>query len=775
MENKPKIILPLLITKNFVLFPSKREERLDAGRDFTVKAINASRDLCSSLLIVVCQKEQKQDMPEADDLYTVGTLCSIVSYSDLKSYVRVRVSGSQRVKLTNIKFNEAGYYESEYEVLSDVEGDAKEEIRLSKEIISSMQNNPNLWSSVPRSTSQTILTRGVTASDLADISANYLPMKTEDRQEILETLDINARLHLVLKQLGMLQLSSEVDQEIQEEVGRASEKAQKEYILREKMKAIKKELGEDPEDAQSVDSIRERLEKEPFPEHVKKKVTSELKRFDMMPQGTLEASLIKAYIDTLMDVPWYQKTEDNDDLVNVQKVLDEDHFGLEQVKKRIVEYLAVKKMTGNLKAPILCLYGPPGVGKTSLGKSVARALGRKFFKAALGGISDESEIRGHRRTYVGSMPGRIIYGMKRAGTVNPVILLDEVDKLASSYKGDPASALLEVLDPEQNWQFNDNYLEEPYDLSNVLFIATANYIENVPAPLRDRLELIEVNSYTELEKIQIAKKWLFNKQLTANGLTDKQISFTEGAYKKIIQEYTMESGVRELDRQIASIMRKAIVELLTNPDIKKVKVTDKEVLKYLGKPKFTTSKKEKNPQVGVVTGLAYTQAGGDTLPIEVNHFPGKGGIILTGKLGDVMKESASIAVDYVKANANKYEIDSKIFDTNDIHIHFPEGAIPKDGPSAGVAITLAVISALSGKQVSDLVAMTGEVNLRGHALPIGGLREKSMAALRSGIKTIIVPKDNVRDVDELPKEVKDNLEIVFMTCVDDAVKVAFVK
>lgn len=775
MENKPKIILPLLITKNYVLFPSRRDERLDAGRDFTISAINTSMDKYDSVLIVVAQKDSKLNNPTKDDIYQVGTLCTITSYSDLKTYVRVRVSGTKRVKLTNIDFNNDGYFEASYEPLEDVSSDQKEELSLSEEIVKSIESDSNLWGALPRSVHQNIFSKGVTASELADIGANYLAITTEERQKVLETLDINARLKLIKQFIQNAHLSSEIDKTIQDDVTQSSEKAQKEYILREKMKAIKKELGEDPNDESSIDSIREKLANNPYPEHVVKKINSELKRYDMMPQGTLEASLIKAYIDTLMDVPWYQKTEDNDDLANVQKVLDEDHFGLENVKKRIVEYLAVKKMTGNLKAPILCLYGPPGVGKTSLGKSIARALGRKFFKASLGGISDESEIRGHRRTYVGSMPGRIIYGMRRAGTINPVILLDEVDKLASSYKGDPASALLEVLDPEQNFAFNDNYLEESYDLSNVLFIATANDLSSIPAPLRDRLELIEVNTYTLYEKLQIAEKWLYEKQLKLNGLNSKQIKFTPKAYKTIIQEYTMESGVRELDRKIASIMRKVIVDILSNPEIKSVTITPKEVYKYLGKAPFYPDRLEKKPQVGIVTGLAYTQAGGATLPIEVNHFPGKGQLILTGSLGDVMKESASIAVDYIKASAKKYNINSEIFEKNDIHIHFPDGATPKDGPSAGIAITLAVISSLTNTKVSNLVAMTGEVNLRGQAHAIGGLREKSLAALRTGIKTIIVPKENEKDVSELPKEVKEGLQIVLMEQVDDAIKVAFEK
>ena len=432
-------------------------------------------------------------------------------------------------------------------------------------------------------------------------------------------------------------------------------------------------------------------------------------------------------------------------------------------------------MTGNLKSPILCFFGPPGTGKTSLGKSIARALGRKFFKASLGGISDEAEIRGHRRTYVGSLPGRIIQGMRKAGVTNPVFLLDEVDKLASSYKGDPASALLEVLDPEQNTAFNDNYLEEPYDLSDVLFICTANYLDQIPGPLRDRLELIQLSSYTELEKMQIVKQHLIAKQTGVNGLKPEQISFTDDAIKFIIRSYTRESGVRDLERKIASCLRKVAVAIVKDPSIAHIDIDEAKVREYLGVPVFEDSKKEAEKQIGVVTGLAYTEYGGDILPIEVNYFKGKGGLVLTGHLGDVMKESASIALDYIKANAEHFGIDSDIFANNDIHIHVPEGAVPKDGPSAGVAITTAIISCLSKTPVDPNVAMTGEVTLRGNALPIGGLREKSLAALRSGIKTIIVPKDNKKDVEELPKEVKKSLKIIYMSTVDDAVKVALLK
>lgn len=774
-SKKEKFTLPLLITKSFTVFPGKKDTAIDAGREFSIKAINASRDNNSSLIVVVSQKDASVDTPTQKDCYSVGTLCRITSYGDMKTYVRIRILGSARVKINNITFDASGYFVADVEKLEDVISDDKKVVSLTKSIITSLQNVPQITSVIPRSVMVELNTHGADPSELADFLAPYLPLNDAGRQAILEAVNVEERLTIVLGAINEAIEEAKIDNEIQKDVAQSTEKQQRDYILREKLRAIKKELGEGEDSADDEESIRKRLEENPYPDHVKAKVKSELKRFSMMPQASLESSLIMTYIQTLMDVPWYEETKDNDDIENVKKILDEDHYGLTDVKKRIVEYLAVKKMTGNLKAPILCFYGPPGCGKTSLGKSIARALGRKFFKASLGGISDEAEIRGHRRTYVGSMPGRIIAGMKRVGVINPVFLLDEVDKLASSYKGDPASALLEVLDPEQNFAFNDNYLEEPYDLSNVLFIATANYLENIPAPLRDRLELIEVNSYTEYEKVKIAKGFLFKKQLESNGLKNRQISISDESYHYIIQKYTREAGVRELERKIASIMRKAVVELLSNKELKKIEVTPEVVKKYLGAPLFDNTKKEAKPQVGVVTGLAYTQFGGDILPIEVNYFPGKGNLVLTGKLGDVMKESATIAYDYVRSNATKYKIDSKLFADNDIHIHVPEGAVPKDGPSAGVALTTALVSCFTNVAVNNDVAMTGEVTLRGNALPIGGLREKSLAALRSGIKTIIVPHENKKDVDELPKEVKEAVKIVYMTTVDDALKVALVK
>ena len=765
--------LPLLIARALVVFPGISEE-IEAGRAFSLAAVDAARTTSNNILFLVSQKNGDSDEIEGN-LYAYGSLVRIVNCTNVGGGYRIRVVGSKRVALSNIQMENGSYY-ADGTVLVSENGDPDQERALVAQLVEAVSQSRDLGARLSRGALNQIAKAAEGSDELPDTIAAYLPIALEQKEAVLEEINIPKRLLLLLSYVNKAKQAAEIDAKIEDKVRESADKAQKDYILRERMKAIKQELGEDPNDEHSEDAIREKLKKNPYPENVKAKIEKELKRYEMMPESSLEASLIMSYIETLLAVPWFEKTEDNEDLENVRRVLDEDHFGLEKVKERIVEYLAVKKMTGNLKAPILCFYGPPGCGKTSLAKSIARALGRKFFKSALGGISDEAEIRGHRRTYVGSMPGRIIQGMTKAGTVNPVFLLDEIDKLGGqSFHGDPSSALLEVLDPEQNVAFNDNYLEEPYDLSNVLFLCTANYLGNVPAPLRDRLELIEVPSYTEPEKIKIAKGFLIPKQVKANGLKPEDIEFSEDSIKEMIEHYSMEAGVRQLERLIASICRKVVVDLLSKPDLAKpVKIDPEQVIKYLGVEQFEGSKKEKENQVGVVTGLAYTEFGGDILPIEVTYFAGKGGLVLTGKLGDVMKESATIALDYVRANAEKYGIPNEIFQNNDIHIHVPEGAVPKDGPSAGVAMTTALISCLSHTPVDANVAMTGEVTLRGKALPIGGLREKSLAALRSGIKRIIVPVDNKKDVGELPQEVKDNLQIDFMTCVDDALAIALV-
>ncbi len=770
-KSTKRITLPLLITRGLVLFPQMTES-IEASRPYSVSSIDEAKKNTNSLLFVASQKDPNlEDVSSLDDLNVFATLARIVNFVNKDGVYRIRVIASKRIRLLSVQKTEKGF-EAEGETLEEEFGNEEEEVSLLENVLSIFNEDPSLIRMVPKG----VLTNNInnaSPSLITDVFGNYLPFSMPQKVALLGEPNVNKRLAMLLSLLQSKKKNDALDRKLDETVRERAEQSQKEYYLREKMKAIKDELGEGNV-SDDEDDVRKRLEENPYPENVKKKVLNELHRFEMMPEASLEASLIMNYIQVLMNVPWYQRTEDNDSLENVQKILDEDHFGLEKVKKRIIEYLAVKKATGSLKAPILCFYGPPGCGKTSLAKSIARALGRKFFKASLGGISDEAEIRGHRRTYVGSMPGRIIQGMTKTGVVNPVFLLDEIDKVGgSNYKGDPSSALLEVLDPEQNTSFNDNFLEEPYDLSNVLFIATANYLENVPAPLRDRLELIEVPSYTELEKIKIAEGFLIKKQMAANGLKEGDIDFKEEAITEIIESYTREAGVRELERLIASCCRKAVVEILRDPSIQKPIVIDKKkVHEYLGVTIFEDTKKEKEPQVGVVTGLAYTEFGGDILPIEVNNFPGKGGLVLTGKLGEVMKESCQIALDYVRANASKYGIDSSVFEKNDIHIHVPEGAVPKDGPSAGVAITCAIISCLTGRPFDNNVALTGEVTLRGKAFPIGGLREKSLAALRSGIKTIIVPRENKKDVSELPNEVKKSLKIVYMDSVDDALKVA---
>ena len=773
-EGPQTLTLPLLPTRSFVLFPSTIQP-IEAGRNFSINAIRAAHLQADSLLFVACQKNPNDESIDLSNIYHYGTLCRIVSIVEKGDLVRVRVDVVERIRLNTLSYDNAnGYYVAEGVIDKIPEVDSLTNDSIIRAIIEKLNNLPNVLSLLNKSTLN-LVNKTKEASSLCYILASNLQGSTEEKQSILECNDVNSLMEKIVLLLSGEQTKAQIEENIANTVRESSEKAQKEYFLREKLKAIKKELGENTDGNNSPESILEKIENNPYPENIKKKVKSELNKFDMMPQGSLEAALIQSYLDVLLSIPWWEKTEDDEDLHHVEQILDEDHYGLEIPKKRIIEYLAIKKLTGNLKSPILCFYGPPGTGKTSLGKSIARALGRKFFKASLGGISDEAEIRGHRRTYVGSLPGRIIQGMRKAGVTNPVFLLDEVDKLASSYKGDPASALLEVLDPEQNNQFNDNYVEEPYDLSDVLFICTANYLENIPGPLRDRLELIQLSSYTEIEKMHIVKEHLIKKQIEINGLKDDQVEFEDDAIRYIIRSYTRESGVRELERKIASCLRKVAVNFVKDPNIGKTIINEDKVREFLGTPIFEDSHKEKEPQIGVVTGLAYTEYGGDILPIEVNYFKGKGALILTGHLGDVMKESASIALDYVKSNAELFKIDPDIFQNNDIHIHVPEGAVPKDGPSAGVAMTCAIISCLSKRPVSPDVAMTGEVTLRGQALPIGGLREKSLAALRCGIKTIIVPKENRKDVEELPQEVKDNLKIIYMEKVEDAVEICIVK
>jgi len=579
---------------------------------------------------------------------------------------------------------------------------------------------------------------------------------------------------LIISNLKKEKELTNIEQGINEKVRERIEENQREYYLREKLRAIKEELGDVPNSTDDMETLRRLVEENPYPANIKAKALEEIQRYEMLPSSSGESGVIRTYLDWLLNVPWWQESHDNEDLTAVRAVLDHDHFGLEKVKDRIMEYLAVKTMTKSLNAPILCLVGPPGVGKTSLAKSIANALNRNFVKASLGGVRDEAEIRGHRRTYLGSLPGRVIQGMKKAGVINPVFLIDEIDKMASDYKGDPSSAMLEVLDPEQNAMFSDHYLEEPYDLSKVMFIATANYLEDIPAALRDRLEIINLSSYTEDEKVNIATEHLIPKQAALNGLKPKQFNVSDKVILHIIRNYTREAGVRQLERHVAALCRKSVLAILKDGK-KSITVTDKLMMEWLGKEIFEYGKKEKSDQVGVVTGLAYTSFGGDVLPVEVTSFEGKGRLIVTGQLGEVMKESTEIALGYVKSNAKKYNIDPKFFESNDIHIHVPEGAVPKDGPSAGITLTTALVSALTHIPVHSDLAMTGEVTLRGNVLPIGGLKEKSLAAHRVGITKILIPKLNAKDLDELPKIVKENITFVPVESMEQVLKEALVK
>lgn len=772
MNEQTVLTLPVVCTRGMIVFPENKLT-LDVGRPVSLKALELSTREHDNNIIFVSQINPLVDNPSFDDVYHIGTICKIDRKvrRDSSGTIKLTVIGAKRIKLENFIEKEGAIY-STVTVLEDEFGDRNEEIALVRKTTSYFEQAKRSMPNMPLD-SINRLTSGVSASVLADTIGQYLPIDFKQKQQILETVNVNERLLLVASSIESEKVIGEIEETINRKVRESIDENQREYYLREKLKAIKEELGDTVPKEDDAESIREELENNPYPQYVREKIEEELRRFETMPAASSEANVVRTYIDWMLKVPWYQETKDVENIQKVEDVLNTDHYGLEKVKERIVEHLAVKQMTQNLKAPIICLAGPPGVGKTSLAKSIARALDRKFVKASLGGVKDEAEVRGHRRTYLGSMPGRIIQSMKKAGVVNPVFLLDEIDKMSSDYKGDPTSAMLEVLDPEQNSQFSDNYLEEPYDLSKVLFIATANDLGNIPAPLRDRLEIIELSSYTEQEKLMIAKNHLIKKQLEMHGLNSEQLIFEDDAVMTIIRHYTREAGVRDLERLIAKVCRKAVLVILKGKE-KKIIITT-ELEQYLGKAPFEHTKKIDHSQIGVVTGMAYTQFGGDILPIEVNHFQGSGKFIITGQLGDVMKESASIALDYMKANKDKYGLDKIAFDKEDIHIHVPEGAVKKDGPSAGVTLTTAIYSAFKNKPVRNDVAMTGEITLRGNVLPIGGLKEKSISAHRSGIKKIIIPKDNAKDIDDIPKSVQDDLEIVLADHIDTVLEHALVK
>ena len=770
-DANPIVQLPLVCTRGVVVFPNQ-EVIIDVGREKSTRAVEEAQEKYESQVVLVAQRDLALEEPDVNDVYSYGTICQIKHIRRMDGYLRVKFRGMQRVELHTI-INDDTLMSVTAEVKTDIAQDPMEEVALVRKIAKQFEEIEAVSQTIPKEMINE-LAKGVSAPVLSDQIAQLFPFTLEKRQELLETLGVNERLYLILQEIESEKELSQIENKINDKVKTRIEESQKEYYLREKMRAIKEELGDVPDTDKEVDAIRKRLEENPYPDSIKDKIRDELSRYEMLPAASGETGVIKTYIDWMMDLPWWQESRDNEDLNLASEILDADHYGLEKIKERILEYLAVKQMTNSLRAPIICLVGPPGVGKTSLAKSVARALDRKFVKISLGGVKDESEIRGHRRTYLGSMPGRFIQAMKKAGTVNPVFLIDEIDKMASDYKGDPASAMLEVLDPEQNSLFSDHYIEEPYDLSKVLFIATANYLENIPNALRDRLEIIELSSYTELEKIEIAKRHLVPKQIKENGLKTSQLKIDDEMISFLIRYYTRESGVRQLERVIATVCRKSVLAILKD-NKRSIKVTKKLVKEWLGHEKFEYGKRETKDQIGTVTGLAYTSFGGDVLQVEVNHFEGKGKLVITGQLGDVMKESATIAYDYVRANAKKYKIQPEVFEKNDIHIHVPEGAVPKDGPSAGVTLTTALVSSLSDTPVKANLAMTGEVTLRGNVLPIGGLKEKSMAAHRCGITTIVIPKANVKDLDDVPATVKESVNFVPVERVSQVLDVALVK
>lgn len=771
MTNKNELYVPVVATRGVIVFPNQ-DVMIEVGREKSVNAINDAVENFDSRVWVVCQNDIMIDNPTKDNLYTMGTLCQIKSIRKKEGFMRVIFRGIQRSVLKEFVDSENEFM-AEIEPVNDIIGDQKHEMALVKKIITEFEQASSISSNFPPEVINQ-LTKGVSATILSDQFAQYYPLNLDVKQQILETVDVNERLMLIINEMAKEKQINQIESSINDKVKERIEDGQREYFLREKLRAIKEELGDVSNVNDDSQSIRDMINNNPYPEHVKNKALEELQRYEILPQSSGEASVVRTYLDWLLKTPWYSETEDNEDLNKVADILNEDHFGLEKVKERIMEYLAVKQMTNSLKAPILCLVGPPGVGKTSLAKSIARALDRSFVKMSLGGVRDEAEIRGHRRTYLGSMPGRVIQGMKKVGVINPVFLIDELDKLGSDYKGDPSSAMLEVLDPEQNSQFSDHYLEEPYDLSKVLFIATANYLENIPEALRDRLEIINLSSYTELEKVNIAQKHLVIKQIRANGLKPSQFKIDDEEIIYLIRHYTREAGVRQLERVIATLCRKSVLAILKE-DKKSIKVTKKLINTWLGKEIFEYGHKEKANQIGVVTGLAYTSFGGDVLPIEVTYFDGKGKLIVTGQLGKVMSESTEIALDYIKSNAAKLKIDPKFFDSHDIHIHVPEGAVPKDGPSAGVTLTTALTSAITGREVYSNLAMTGEVTLRGHVLPIGGLREKSLAAHRVGIQKVLIPKNNIKDLDDVPEVVKESIKFIPVESMDQVLKEALVK
>ncbi len=765
--------LPILPLRGTVLFP-ELVLPIMVGRKKSIKLIDDAME-GERLIGVVAQHNPEDEDPGPDELYQVGVAASLLRVvKELDGTQRVIVQGLERIRVKRYLQSDP-YFVAEIEVIpqptfepTDLEVEA-----LLRNIRTLFQKATELAPYLSNELKNTVMSLK-DPNVIADLIAANLNIKVQEKQEVLETVDLKERLskvHFILaREVQILELGNKIQSQVKEDIDRA----QREYYLREQLKAIKRELGELDDHAQEIKELREKIEKAQMPEEARKAAEKELERLSKMPPASAEYTVARTYLDWLIELPWSKSTEDNLDIAHARQVLDEDHYDLEKVKKRILEYLAVRKLKNDMKGPILCFVGPPGVGKTSLGKSIARAMGRKFVRISLGGIRDEAEIRGHRRTYVGALPGKIIQGIKRAGVNNPVFMLDEVDKIGIDFRGDPAAALLEVLDPEQNHAFSDHYIDVPFDLSKVLFIATANVLDTIPPALRDRMEVLELPGYTDDEKLMIAKNHLIPKQLREHGLTEEDLEFEDDAILAIINSYTREAGVRNLEREIAAICR-AVAKDVAEGKREKVRVTKDMLHKFLGPEKFYPEVAERISTPGIATGLAWTPTGGDIIFIEATRMKGRKGLILTGHLGEVMKESAQAALSYVRTKAKDFGIDEDFFSKSDIHIHVPAGAIPKDGPSAGVAIFVALVSLLTNRPVRSDVAMTGEITLRGQVLPVGGIKEKVLAGKRAGIKTIILPKRNEKDIEELPEHVKQGLEFKFVQRVEEAVEIAIPK
>lgn len=762
---------PLLPLRGLLVYPSM-VLHLDVGREKSVKALEKAM-VDDNLILLCSQSEVNIEEPTQEDIFRIGTVAKVRQMLKLPNgTIRVLVEGMERAEILEYLENEE-YYEVFAQERPEEETDDPEVDALMRTVLTQFEHYINLSKKVTPETLAAV-SDIEEAGRLADVITSHLSLKIKDKQEILETIDVRKRLEKLLDILNNEREVLELERKINQRVKKQMEKTQKEYYLREQMKAIQKELGEKEGRTGEVEELRAQLEEKGLPDKVREKVEKEIDRLEKMPTSSAEGGVIRNYVEWLLSLPWSNAEEEDLDLTHAEQILNEDHYGLDEPKERVLEYLAVQKLVKKLKGPILCLVGPPGVGKTSLARSIARSLNREFVRISLGGVRDEAEIRGHRRTYVGAMPGRIIQGMKTAGTLNPVVLLDEIDKMASDFRGDPSSALLEVLDPEQNNTFSDHFIELPFDLSNVMFVTTANAVHNIPRPLLDRMEMLYIPGYTELEKLQIATRYLLPKQKREHGLEPEQLEIGEDGLLRTIREYTRESGVRNLEQQIAALCRK-VAKSIVSGGKEQVVIAPEDIKEYLGIPKFRHGVAELEDQIGTVTGLAWTEVGGETLIIEVTVVPGTGKLTLTGKLGDVMKESAQAAFSYTRSKAEALGIAPDFHEKNDIHIHIPEGAIPKDGPSAGITIATALISALTNRYVSKDVAMTGEITLRGRVLPIGGLKEKSLAAHRAGYKKILLPMDNERDLKDIPDSVKEDVVFVPVSHMDQVLEHALVE